>query len=347
MGYCLFLSSVAIACVALLIALLPSLMSIYLRHNLTAPGQEPWTKGRLRLINISGLPAQVLFSAERTKELNDSFMHKKDDVWVVSYVKSGTTWTIGILASLYDHEASNYSGNLQKTTRSFCPHPEVHDLGQGDANFGHSMKELNEWPSPRVFKSHWPSKDHVSYNGKSKFVYVMRNAQDQITSYWNQAWGMGWHYGTENVTFEGGWDGFVEDWLLGNVEMGKWFDHVASWYKRYNDTDVLFLRYEELKSDPHASIHRVAQFIGVNASHAKIEQVIQETSFQKMREADEKDLQLRFFRWLGVLRTKHIRQGDVGSGLLRFSEDQLKALEKEYVTKLQPLGMPRKWVLLE
>jgi hypothetical protein len=55
----------------------------------------------------------------------------------------------------------------------------------------------------------------------------LRNAQDQIISHWNQVWGMGFHYGTENIKFEEGWDDFVQYWLDGNVENGQYFGHVA------------------------------------------------------------------------------------------------------------------------
>ena len=348
MGRCGAVSFLVVAVLAMLAAAMPWLMSALLQHMFTAPGQEPWRSGSLRLINISGMPAQALNSAERAWELsapNSKFLHKKDDVWVASYVKSGTTWTIGILAALFGHEAAQYAGNLQKTTRNFCPQPELPDLGWGDDGFGHSIEELNAWQSRRCFKTHWPSKDHVVSNGKSKFIYVMRNAQDQMTSHWNQVWGMGFHYGTQNLTFDEGWAGFVDDWLNGDVENGQWFDHVASWYARKDDPDVLFLRFEALKADPGAVISRIAQFLDI--TDKRIDDVVEITSFANMRKADENDAGLKFMRWLGVLRKKHIRQGEVGAGGARFNAVQLAAMEKKFDEKLKPLGMPRDWVFLE
>ena len=67
----------------------------------------------------------------------------------------------------------------------------------------------------------------------------------------------------------------------------------------------------------------------------------------RMKLADEQDIGLRFMRWLGVLRRAHVRQGEVGgSKLLMFSEEQLAAIESLYREKLQPLGVPREWIIL-
>mmetsp|Transcript_30617 Transcript_30617/g.72223 ORF Transcript_30617/g.72223 Transcript_30617/m.72223 type:complete len:356 (+) Transcript_30617:232-1299(+) len=342
--------SVATFLVAVMIGCMPMLMSSLLRHMFTAPDQQPWPHGSLRLINCSGIPAQALNSADRIAELQDDFIHKDGDVWIVSFVKSGTTWTIGILAALYGHPAAEYSGHLQKTTRTFCPQPELPDLGWKDDGFGHSMDELNSWPSDRrCFKSHWPSQDFVLPNGKSKFIYVVRNARDQMISHWNQVWGMGFHYGTTNIGFEDGWDTFVQDWLDGNVENGNWFDHVASWYARSKrtDTDVLLVRYEDLKTNTEPTIHRIAEFVNTPVNNELMRRILDLTSFERMKEADEKDPGLKFMRWLGVLRKHHIRQGETGSGDLHLSEKHERILEQEYESKLKPLGMPRHWVLLD
>ena len=341
----------ALASVALAIfcASLPTLMAALLKHMFTAPNQEPWPHGSLRLINCTGIPAQPLNSAERIHELND-LKHKENDVWIVSYVKSGTTWTIGILAALYNHPAAEYSGNLQKVTRTFCPQPELPDLGWGDDGFGHSIQELNDWPEPRRFKSHWPSQDFM-LGHPGKYIYVMRNARDQMISHWNQVWGMGFHYGTTDMAFEGGWHGFVQDWLDGNVENGKWFDHVAGWYER-SQTDpehVMVVRYEDLKTKTEATIQSIATFVGKGELTTKEVQTVMElTSFEKMKEADANDAGLQFMRWLGVLRKHHIRQGETGgSSDLVLSEAQLAAVKKEYELKLEPLGIPFEWVFQE
>merc|ERR1711899_30653 len=146
---------------------------------------------------------------------------------------------------------------------------------------------------------------------------------------------MGFHYGTTDRTFEDGWKDFVMDWLDGNVENGKWFDHVAGWYQRSLETpeSVLVVRYEDLKTDKQSVILRIAGFLGMQqVSENDLEKVMRLTSFEKMKQADENDVGLQFMRWLGVLRKQHIRQGGAGGN------------RREYELKLKPLGMPWEWV---
>eukprot|EP01052_Picozoa_sp_SAG31_P021974 SAG31_NODE_1726_length_7435_cov_8.883043_4_plen_69_part_00 len=64
-----------------------------------------------------------------------------------------------------------------------------------------------------------------------------------------------------------------------------------------------------------------------------------------MKEADANDAGLEFMRFVGVLRKHHIWQGETGgSSELVLSEGHLKSIQKEYESKLQPLGIPWEWV---
>ena len=244
----------------------------------------------------------------------------------------------------------------------------IADLGWGDDGFGHSLDELNNWSTSssshhhgRCLKSHWPSKDHLvvpNGNGSgSKYIYIMRNPIDQIISHWNQVYGMGFHYGTthiKSINDQDAFNNFFNDWINGNVENGSWFHHVSSWYKRYIDNqgnnadnnNVLFIRYEELKLNPIEGIRKIAKFVNVDLTDDRLEKVLEFTSFEQMKLADQNDIGLKIMRYLNVLRTTHIRQGG-GDNLTFFSKSQIEQLENEYIEKLKPLGMPREWVFID
>ena len=90
---------------------------------------------------------------------------------------------------------------------------------------------------------------------------------------------MGFHYGTTDMTFEGGWNACVNDWLDGNVENGKWIDHVAGWYERsLSDPEhVMVVRYEDLKRDTQQTIQKIASFVGVETlEQEEMQKVLQQ-----------------------------------------------------------------------
>lgn len=260
---------------------------------------------------------------------------------------------IGILAAVWKHPAAQYCGSIQRATRDFCPQPELADLGS--SGFGHSWETLLNWDgglpgtttTHRCFKSHWPSRDFVleptTSDASNKYIYVLRNPLDQMISHWHQVWGMGFHYGTEQYErLEDGWPVFVRDWLDGYVEMGSWFDHVAGWYQK---NDVLLVRYEELQAEPEKTIRRVAEFVGGSlVLESDMERVLNLTSWEAMRATDAADYGLQFLRWMGVLRSHHIRQGGSRQRLLQLNESHVQEMEQKYATILQPLGFPRSWV---
>ena len=59
----------------------------------------------------------------------------------------------------------------------------------------------------------------------SKYIYVARNPKDTAVSYYHHKLSLT-HYG-----FNGSWDYFFEQYLIGRVSHGSWFDHVLEWWK--------------------------------------------------------------------------------------------------------------------
>ena len=43
---------------------------------------------------------------------------------------------------------------------------------------------------------------------------------------------------------------------------GGWLGHVLEWWEHRDEPNILFIKYEELKKEPHNTIKRIAEFIG-------------------------------------------------------------------------------------
>lgn len=84
---------------------------------------------------------------------------------------------------------------------------------------------------------------------------------------------------------------FFKYWMRGEVECGDYFDWCLSWWEHKDDPNNLFILYEDMKSDPHKEIMRMAAFIGreyaekLSANNNKIlEKIVKETSFSETKE---------------------------------------------------------------
>lgn len=87
-----------------------------------------------------------------------------DDVWIVTYPKSGTTWTQQIVKLIRNNGVPDDT----VLTRSI-PHPEIVKGLNLDI-------KIDEMPRPRAFKSHFPY--HMMLGGPPhttpcKYIYVM------------------------------------------------------------------------------------------------------------------------------------------------------------------------------
>ncbi|KAK8787968.1 hypothetical protein V5799_022256 [Amblyomma americanum] len=90
----------------------------------------------------------------------------------------------------------------------------------------------------------------------AKYIYVARNPYDCAVSYYHFLKGLTPKSFTD-VSFER----FLSLFLSGKVLYGDYFDHLLPWYERRRDANVLFLTYEQLKTDTKKEVLRIADFL--------------------------------------------------------------------------------------
>ncbi|KAH7972088.1 hypothetical protein HPB52_006334 [Rhipicephalus sanguineus] len=155
---------------------------------------------------------------------------------------------------------------------------------------------------------------------------------------------------------DGTFDQFVELFLGGRVEHGDYFENVTSWYEHANDTNVLFLTYEELMKDARRSVLRIAQFMGheygqkFQEDPQLLTRVLENTSFDRMKKSfnhDAKKSPLSKSSFLKTVRPEilrgllaftalvetpatgeFVRKGQVGDWKNHFSADQIRRMKE-------------------
>jgi|GEM_PF-1283354 len=216
-----------------------------------------------------------------------------DDLFIVTYPKSGTTWLQMIVYQLTTDGAMNFAHIDQVS-----PHLEETLVPNG--------RKISDLPGPlRVVKSHQRYR-HIP-KGPGRYIYGVRNGLDVAVSYYHHA-----------RKYMGGWkdrslDEFFSAFMAGRVPFGSWFEHVSAWLRNEDGLNVLIVSYEELSADLETGVRRIADFCGITIDPADMPRILERCSFAFMREHEHRfSLERRMpMPQLGP-RTPFIRQGKVG-----------------------------------
>lgn len=190
-----------------------------------------------------------------------------DDVFFVSYPKSGNTWVRFLIANLVYPEKNPDFSNID----ALLPDPE-----------GMSKRNLEQVPRPRILKS------HLAFQPRFRnVIYVVRDPRDVVLS--------SYHFDIKRRAIPEGYSlqEFVARFLAGdlnehNPRYGTWRENVASWfYARRDDPRFLLVRYESLQSRSLEEVRRIAEFLGIQADTERLGRAIEQSSAKRMRELEK------------------------------------------------------------
>ncbi|MCL4255067.1 MAG: sulfotransferase domain-containing protein [Anaerolineae bacterium] len=227
---------------------------------------------------------------------------REDDIFLLSYPRSGNTWLRAIIAyTLYHPHILNSLKDLDEY---------VPDLHVGLPNH-------QRYSSPRILKSHYPySMRHVLDNPAlyKRYIYIIRHPYKVIESYYHFERHRLGHNVMELKRFV--------DLVVNNAyHYGGWKEHILSWeYARQYADDTLFIRYEDLIQSPITYIQKIGYFLGQTTSIEQAQAIKQFSSQENMRELDNKGQIIQGFEM--------VRQGEN-----RKLDDKLSDELKGYIYK--------------
>ena len=213
--------------------------------------------------------------------LEAEFDFRPEDVWLLSFPRSGTSWSHEVISSvLYDGDiASLESAQREGRIAKFQPI----EIGIGPAaNLAERLAKWKALASPRVIPTHVQCRlfPKQALALKCKRVYVLRDPRDVAVSLFHL-------HRSHKVLgfFKGTWDEFLEEFLAGRVCYGGWFEHTLGWWPHAvaHPSEVLVLTYERLKNDMPGSLHRLAAFLGRKLSIGAAAAIARHTSFESMK----------------------------------------------------------------
>jgi len=252
--------------------------------------------------------------------IEKEFVAKDGDVFVVTYPRSGTTWTEQMVHLL----VNNGEQGEQRITDAV---PWVETLPHRPNGMHEFLKTL---PQRRLFTSHLPYQLMPSHNNTTaKIVYVARNPKDVAVSTY--------FHNQSKVGYEGTWDEHFQLFLTKDVGFGPYFDHILPWWEASQQgKNILFLKYEDMKNDHAGNVAKIASFLDLQADSHLIDQVVALSSFKSMSSGESTN-----FNWIpqreGV--PTHFRKGDIGDWRNQFTEEQSQQLDALYMEKMKDTGL--------
>ncbi len=236
---------------------------------------------------------------------------RPDDIFLVTYPKSGTTL---LQMMLY-----------QMTTSGDMDFPHIYSVSPWfeEELIQFAGRGLEAAPSPRLFKSHLR---YEKMPRAGRFIYMIRDPRDVAIS--------AYHHHRLMPGRPPGLDRFIDRFLV--RRRGSWFDHMASWFPHRREAHVLFLRYEEVIADLTEAVRTVARFCEIPLEEANLPRIVERCSvaFMKRHEGQFDPRQYRLRRNAGTF----IRNGAAGEGKAAFNADQSRKLAERMVLLAQKLG---------
>ncbi len=241
---------------------------------------------------------------------------RPDDIFIVTYPRSGTTWLQMILYQL------TTDGNMDFAhIGEVCPWFERVALNK---------RNIHRMPSPRVFKSHLP---YIWIPKRvCRYIYVARNGKDVAVSFY--------HFYKSHFRYKGTFSDFYKRFMRGWVVWGSWFYHVSQWWKHRDRLNVLFLRYEDLVSDLEGTIRKIIAFLDLDVPEERLPEIVHRCSFQFMKQHEEKfDFAFELLLEQGMTPSTFLRRGREGDWTEYFSPEQSARFDEKFARSIGKLGL--------
>lgn len=203
-----------------------------------------------------------------------------DDMFLVSYPKSGNTW----LRFLIGNYITDGNCNLDNVRTIIPPIDRKIDI------------EYDKLKRPRIFKSHF------LYRREFKnVIYITRDPRDVAVSYYF------YNLRRMNMDKDTSFSEFVEMFNSGNLGFCSWKTHVNSWLNNKKDR-LLLVKYEDLHSNPIRELEKIVKFMDLEVVPEKLIKAVNESSFDKLSSNEKEkgkwapgnaiiDERFRFFRY--------------------------------------------------
>ncbi|KAL1820347.1 hypothetical protein ACET3Z_015216 [Daucus carota] len=230
----------------------------------------------------------------------------------------------------------------QKTPHQLVPFFEITKPSEYDSLFLDGTS--------RIFGCHFPigclPKSVTEEDGSAniKIVYFCRDIKDTFTSLFHFSNNIGLR--SSPISLEEAFHLFCK----GTNSAGPIWDQILGYWKESLErpNKVLFMRYEELKSEPHAQLRRLAQFLGrpFTPEEENMEMVDQITSLCSFGSMSKLQVNSTGNLLPGVSNSSFFRNGQVGEGNKCLTPEMAAKLDQITLEKFRGSGLKLLYIII-
>lgn len=253
----------------------------------------------------------------------DNFVARPGDIFVCTPPKCGTTWMQTIVVALLFPNGD-------------APGPVTHIAPWIDARFEPIdvvLARLDAQTHRRSIKTHTPA-DGIPWFPEASYIVVGRDGRDAFMSFHNHMANMrpeliielagsaiadGIDLGSGIPPVEDIHE-FFEWWL----EEKMLFDHFGAFWAHRDESNVLFVHFDDMKADLEGSMRAVADFLGIEIDEARWPALVEQCTFESMKARSDEIGEFGAFvggadtflykgtndRWRGVLTDAELAEFD-------------------------------------
>ncbi|KAJ6893467.1 flavonol sulfotransferase-like [Populus alba x Populus x berolinensis] len=221
------------------------------------------------------------FFLEGIMSVQDRFNPQSTDIFVASSPKTGTTWLKALTFAILTR--SRLSGSTTSSLLTKMPHDCVPFLEFQLADQNPSNRDL----AIPLLSTHVPysclPKSIIS--SSCKIIYICRDAKDAFVSLWYFLAKMQRSDNVEPLPLEEAFELFCN----GIANYGPYWDHVLGYWRASLEfpEKILFLTYEEMKTDTAAHVKKLAEFMGCSFTLEEeegggVQKIISMCSFEEL-----------------------------------------------------------------
>jgi len=238
-----------------------------------------------------------------------------DDTFLVSFPRSGNTWTRFLVCNLINPDDPVSFARLESRI------PEIYDV---------TDRTLRTFPRPRIIKS------HECFDPRyQKVIYIVRDPRDVLLSYYE------FQLKRRVISEDCSLEEFLPRFIASEFEpkTGSWRDHVVSWMATRNgQKNFLFLRYEDMLANTLEAGTSIAGFLGVDTSSKRVARAVELSSADRIRKLEKEQSR----QWKETRKTRQdkpfVRVASSGGWRSKLPEHCVAQLESAWGDVMRSVG---------